>query len=114
MTLDDAFRQLVREELAALLAAQPSPAPAAPDDDEVLDADGLMAYLHIGRNKAYGLLNTAPFPVRRVGALLLVHKSAVRRWLLAQDEPVPLRLTTPSSAPSRLARAGQPQAQGQG
>lgn len=113
MSLDDALRQLIGEEVERAveraLAAQPVAAPVVSDDDDiVLDARGLMEYLHIGRNAAYGLLNAAPFPVRRIGALLLCHKSAVRRWLCEeQANPAPLRLTPPHPAPSREKRVSQ-------
>lgn len=102
MTLDDALRQIVREEVERALAGQSVAAPSVitEDDDTVLDAQGLMEYLHVGRNTAYGLLNAAPFPVRRVGALLLCHKSAVRRWLCEeQAHRAPLRLSPHQALP---------------
>ena len=92
MGLDQQLAEMIEDAVERVLARlQPgfAPAPAAEGDDEVLDVNGLAQYLGVGRNQAYGLVNqpTPPFPVRRLGGRILIHKRGVRAWLLGEDLP---------------------------
>ena len=57
---------------------------------KTLDANGLMNYLGIGRNRAYELMNTKGFPSVRISSRrIIVPVAALEDWLVKKaNEPV--------------------------
>ena len=51
------------------------------DADDVLDARGVMALLHLGRNAIYAACARNEIPHRRIGKVLRFRRSAVMQWL---------------------------------
>jgi len=51
------------------------------DDMEFMNMQELQEYLHLGRNKAYALVNQDDFPKVRIGKTFLIPKHKVNEWV---------------------------------
>jgi excisionase family DNA binding protein len=49
--------------------------------DDVLDVDGVMRLLRIGRNTVYELVGRNEIPHRRLGKQIRFSRTAIMRWL---------------------------------
>jgi excisionase family DNA binding protein len=52
---------------------------------DVLTVRELAAFLRIGKNQAYDLVNSGTIAACRVGTAIRVPRAAVERWMNAQD-----------------------------
>lgn len=56
------------------------------DSEKVmLGVKDIMAMTGVGRDKAYGLLNSKQFPVRIIGNTRMVHKDIFNEWLKGKE-----------------------------
>lgn len=53
---------------------------------EILTAEMVKGYLHLGRSKTYDLMNQPNFPSFRVGKELRVTKGDLMQWISQQKE----------------------------
>ncbi|AND39585.1 helix-turn-helix domain-containing protein [Cytobacillus oceanisediminis] len=54
----------------------------------MLDVNDIMKLTGIGKNKAYGLLQSKQFPVKMIGKKRLVHKDIFNDWLKGKEYKV--------------------------
>lgn len=47
----------------------------------LMDTKGLMAYLHIGKDRAYALMRTKGFPSTKLGKTYIVTEEKLVSWL---------------------------------
>lgn len=56
------------------------------DSEKVmLDVIDIMKLTGVGRDRAYGLLNSKQFPVRIIGKRRMVHKDIFNEWLKGKE-----------------------------
>jgi len=71
---------LARGQASAHAAAVPTMRGAASDHD-VIDVNGVVRLLRVGRNKVYELVARNQIPHRRVGKQIRFSRDAIMRWL---------------------------------